>query len=61
MTKPRKEQVCLDATPYYYCYVRCVRWAYLCGEDCQTGENYGRRKQWMQLYDGHIRSLCTAG
>jgi len=47
MTKPRKEQISLDATPYYHCYVRCVRRAYLCGDDYQTGQNYDHRKQWI--------------
>lgn len=47
MTKPRDEQVSLDDTPFYHCYVRCVRRAYLCGEDHSTGENYDHRKQWI--------------
>ena len=24
MTKPREQQISLEATPYYHCYVRCV-------------------------------------
>ena len=47
MTKPRKEQISLEATPFYHCYVRCVRRAYLCGEDHVTGENYDHRRQWI--------------
>jgi len=47
MTKARNEQVSLDDTPFYHCYVRCVRRAYLCGEDYSTGENYDHRKQWL--------------
>ena len=47
MTKPRKEQVSLDATSFYHCYVRCVRRAYLCGEDRISGESYDHRKQWI--------------
>ena len=47
MTKARQEQVSLDDTPYYHCVVRCVRRAYLCGDDYLTGKNYDHRKQWM--------------
>ncbi len=47
MTKARQEQVSLEDTPYYHCMVRCVRHAYLCGDDYATGKNYDHRKKWM--------------
>ena len=47
MPRARKELVNLDATPYYHCICRCVRRAFLCGEDHLTGKNYEYRKVWV--------------
>ncbi len=47
MTKPRSEQVSIEDTPFYHCMVRCVRRAFLCGDDRETGENFDHRKQWL--------------
>lgn len=47
MTRARYQQVSLDDTPYYHCISRCVRRAYLCGEDPVSGQNFDHRKQWL--------------
>ena len=47
MTKARKTQISIADTPYYHCMGRCVRRAFLCGEDSQTGKDYSHRKIWI--------------
>ena len=47
MARARKELVSLDSTPYYHCINRCVRRAFLWGEDSLTGKRYEHRKAWV--------------
>lgn len=47
MTRARRELVDYETTPYYHCICRCVRRAFLCGEDNFTGKNYEHRKTWV--------------
>ena len=46
---PRHEIVADDRVGLYHCIVRCVRRAFLCGEDPVSGKNYDHRKEWIRL------------
>jgi hypothetical protein len=48
MTKPRTELIALEATPWYHVVSRCVRRAFLCGQDHASGQNYEHRRGWIE-------------
>jgi hypothetical protein len=47
MTRPRSTLVSVADTPYYHVIARCVRRAFLCGEDALTGRSFSHRRQWL--------------
>ena len=44
---PRSAQIDVATTPYYHCIARCVRRAFLCGDDPYSGATYDHRRQWF--------------
>jgi putative transposase len=52
MPKTRKSQISLLDTPFYHCVSRCVRRAFLCGE--QDGQSFEHRRKWVE---DHIHVL----
>jgi len=48
MPIPRKYLVDNESAGFYHCISRCVRRAYLCGEDIETGQNFNHRKAWLE-------------
>ena len=57
MTQSRQSQVSLSDTPYYHCISRCVRRAYLCGEDKYTEKSFEHRRQWVVERMHYLASL----
>lgn len=47
MTQARSSLISLSDTAYYHCISRCVRRAYLCGQDDYSGRNFEHRRVWV--------------
>ena len=47
MTRARGSIIDVETTPYYHCVCRCVRRAFLCGEDEFSGQSFEHRREWI--------------
>ena len=47
MTRPRSSLISVTDTPWYHVVSRCVRRAFLCGDDAHSGQNFDHRRQWI--------------
>jgi hypothetical protein len=48
MTYPRSHIVAEGESGFFHVVSRCVRRAFLCGQDQVTGQNYEHRRQWIE-------------
>jgi len=48
MTYPRSTLVPPGAPGVFHCVSRCVRRAFLCGEDSYTGRSFEHRREWVK-------------
>jgi hypothetical protein len=44
----RSQIVSADEVGVYHCVTRCVRRAFLCGLDVESGHDYEHRKEWIR-------------
>ena len=56
MTRPRSALISLADTPWYHVVNRCVRRAFLCGNDTVTGQCFDHRRGWIET---RIRELAS--
>ena len=61
MTQARSSLIDYQETLYYHTVSRCVRRAFLCGEDEVTGKSFEHRRQWLVDRFKFLASHFTIG
>ncbi|BDV01802.1 transposase [Thermodesulfomicrobium sp. WS] len=59
MPRPRAHIVSLEHTAWYHVVCRCVRRAFLCGEDRLTGKNFDHRRGWIEARIRELAAIFT--
>lgn len=59
MTQPRSSLVSVEDTPWYHVVSRCVRRAFLCGEDHLSGHNFEHRREWIETRILELAAIFT--
>ena len=57
MTRPRSALISVSDTPWYHIVSRCVRRAFLCGDDQTTGRNFDHRRDWLENWILRLASI----
>ena len=61
MRSARSQLVSTAIAGYYHCVSRCVRRAFLCGNDQATGRSFAHRKQWIENRLHELADIFSAG
>jgi hypothetical protein len=57
MTASRSVLVSRQDTPWYHCVSRCVRRAFLCGDDRLSGMSFEHRRGWIAERIGQLSGI----
>ena len=64
MTIARSRQISLADTPYYHVVSRCVRRAFLCGQDNHSGQSYVSALEsasfFPKISSSHLKSITSS-
>lgn len=61
MTYPRRMTVDPEEPGFYHCISRCVRRAWLCGDDPHTGQNFDHRRAWIEVRLVELSDVFAVG
>jgi REP element-mobilizing transposase RayT len=61
MAYPRTMTVAPDEAGFYHCISRCLRRAWLCGDDPLSGRNFDHRRAWIEARLIHLAGSFAVG